>query len=230
MSFQYRSAHDAPNLATPIVAATHTFSAQTPYRRWIKRALDVGLVLLVSGPVALTVLLLALVQFASDGRNPFYSQERLGRSGSIFRMWKLRTMVCDADRMLEGYLAANPEARAEWQRHQKLTDDPRITPFGRFLRSTSLDELPQLWNVLVGDMSLVGPRPMMTSQQVLYPGTEYYAMRPGVTGFWQISERNDTSFHERADYDRRYFRSISLSTDMSVIARTVGVVVKATGR
>ncbi|MBM1220417.1 MAG: sugar transferase [Alphaproteobacteria bacterium] len=229
MSYQYRSTYDAATLQRPISTPTE-LCQKGVYRRAFKRIFDVLVVLAVSFPVVTTVALLALVQFASDRRNPFYSQDRVGRNGTTFRMWKLRTMVCDADDLLEIHLAQNPKAMAEWQRHQKLTADPRVTTFGRFLRTTSLDELPQFWNVLIGDMSVVGPRPMMTAQRVLYPGTEYYAMRPGITGLWQISERNDTTFHERADYDQRYFQSISFLTDMKVIFRTVVVVMKATGR
>lgn len=229
MSFQYRSAYDAPSISKPISTPTD-FYHEGVYRQFVKRVFDILLVVAVSLPVATTVALLALVQFLSDRCNPFYYQDRVGRNGKTFRMWKLRTMVCDADAMLESYLSENPQARSEWLCHQKLSNDPRITPLGRFLRSTSLDELPQFWNVLTGDMSIVGPRPMMTAQRVLYPGTEYYAMRPGITGFWQVSERNDSSFHERADYDQRYFRAISFLTDMKVILRTVVVVLKATGR
>jgi lipopolysaccharide/colanic/teichoic acid biosynthesis glycosyltransferase len=229
MSFQYRPTYDLPTIARPISTPTD-ISDQGMYGASIKRILDILIVLAVSLPVATTVLMFALIQFATDRRNPFYSQNRVGKNGITFRMWKLRTMVCDADMLLERYLADNPEAKVEWQRHQKLTADPRITPFGKFLRRTSLDELPQFWNVLTGDMSIVGPRPMMTGQRILYPGIEYYAMRPGITGLWQISERNETSFHERADYDQRYFRSISFLTDMNVILRTVVVVLRATGR
>ena len=229
MSFQYRPTYDVSNILRPI-STPSDISDQGVYSTAFKRVVDVLLVLVVSLPVATTVLLFALIQFASDRRNPFYCQKRVGKNGATFRMWKLRTMVCDADKLLDRYLADNPEAKAEWQRHQKLSADPRVTPFGRFLRRTSLDELPQFWNVLTGDMSVVGPRPMMTAQRALYPGTEYYAMRPGITGLWQISERNDTCFHERADYDQRYFRSISFLTDLKVILRTVVVVLKATGR
>jgi len=198
------------------------------YRRFAKRALDIAIVAVVSLPVAMVVLLLALL-VATDGRSPFYMQARVGRGGRLFRMVKLRTMVWQADRVLDGYLASNPAARAEWDRDQKLRHDPRVTRIGALLRRSSLDELPQLWNVLRGDMSIVGPRPMMDSQRAIYPGTEYYAMRPGITGFWQVSVRNESSFSERAAFDRRYFHELSLRTDLGVIWRTVGVVLRATG-
>ncbi len=176
------------------------------YRTYVKRAMDIILVLVASLPVIAVVAMLALATFVADRRNPFYLQDRIGRNGRVFRMWKLRTMVPDADRIFDAYLASNPEARAEWDRTQKLRHDPRVTRLGDVMRRTSLDELPQLWNVLKGDMSLVGPRPMMVSQKNLYPGAEYYLMRPGVTGFWQTSVRNMSSFSERAMYDRQYYR------------------------
>ncbi|MCT4554903.1 MAG: sugar transferase [Pelagimonas sp.] len=198
------------------------------YRDHAKRIMDVALVLLVALPVLLALLpIMALI--ALDGASPLYFQKRVGRNGRIFYMWKLRSMVVNADQMLESYLAANPAARAEWNRDQKLKNDPRITPVGRFIRKTSLDELPQLWNVLRGDMSLVGPRPMMVNQQSLYPGTAYYALRPGITGFWQTSVRNESSFAERAGFDTDYLRQLSFGTDLAVMLRTVKVVLNGTG-
>jgi lipopolysaccharide/colanic/teichoic acid biosynthesis glycosyltransferase len=199
------------------------------YQRWVKRVLDVVLVLMAALPVLLTVLMLALLVWVVEGRNPFFRQGRIGMHGRVFGMWKLRTMVPDAERILEAYLAQNPEARAEWDRTQKLRHDPRVTRLGDFMRRTSLDELPQLWNVLKGDMSLVGPRPMMVSQKDLYPGTEYYLMRPGITGFWQTSVRNMSSFSERAMYDRQYYLNLSLKTDIALLFRTVKVVATGTG-
>ena len=234
MSFQFRSALDTPEptpaMSLPALArgSIRYVPSSGVYRHFAKRALDVVLVLMVSLPVAFTVFLLALL-VALDGHKPWYFQDRIGRDGRVFRMFKLRTMVVDADRVLEAHLAADPAARIEWDHHQKLRNDPRITRIGGVLRRTSLDELPQLWNVFTGDMSIVGPRPMMRSQRVLYPGTEYYDMRPGITGYWQISERNETSFVERAQFDRAYFRDLSFWTDLRVMVRTVHVVLNATG-
>jgi len=144
-------------------------------------------------------------------------------------MWKFRTMVPNAEAILSQYLADNPEARAEWDSKQKLAKDPRITKVGRILRRTSVDELPQLLNVFAGDMSLVGPRPMMPSQQALYPGHGYYRLRPGLTGKWQISERHTSTFAERAVYDDAYEQDLSLGTDLGIIGRTIGVVLRCTG-
>lgn len=193
-----------------------------------KRILDGVLAAMVILPLlAVMAILVPLIML--DGGSPIYFQNRVGRNGKTFRMWKLRSMVPDADRALDAYLAANPAARAEWDHSQKLAQDPRITFVGRFIRKTSLDELPQLLNVLQGDMSLVGPRPMMLSQRRLYPGTAYYALRPGITGFWQISARNQSSFAARAAFDAGYLNDVSLGTDLRVMLRTVGVVLRGTG-
>jgi len=198
------------------------------YRSGFKRALDILLVLL-SAPFVLPVILLLGLLVGRDGGSAFYCQDRVGRGGKVFRLWKLRSMVVDADRKLEAYLDGNPAARAEWDEHQKLKHDPRITGVGRLIRKASLDELPQLWNVLLGDMSLVGPRPMMPHQVQLYPGRAYYRLRPGLTGFWQISDRNATSFAARAAYDTQYNRRLSLLTDIMVLFATVWVVLRGTG-
>lgn len=198
------------------------------YRNVAKRCFDVGVVMILVLPVGLVVMVLA-VALMLEGASPFYVQKRIGQNGRQFNMLKLRSMVRDADHILANYLADNPAAKAEWDEKQKLRDDPRITPLGRLIRKTSLDELPQLWNVLTGDMSLVGPRPMLVDQQRIYPGTAYYALRPGITGFWQTSVRNESSFAERAMFDTDYLRKISFATDLKVLFRTVSVVVNATG-
>ncbi len=198
------------------------------YRNGAKRALDVLIVLLSSIVVVPVIAVLAVI-IALDGKSPFYWNERVGRGGRTFAMLKLRTMVPNADRQLEKHLAADPAARAEWEATQKLKRDPRITAVGRYLRKLSLDELPQMWNVLVGDMSIVGPRPMMPSQRELYPGTAYYSLRPGITGPWQVSDRNQCTFAQRADYDREYDLSLCLATDVRLVLSTVSVVLKGTG-
>ena len=198
------------------------------YRNGLKRAMDVTLVLL-GGIVVLPVVLVLALMIFRDGHSPFYWSARVGRGGRLFHMLKLRTMVHDADARLEAHLAADPAAALEWAATQKLKRDPRITTFGRLLRKTSLDELPQLWNVLVGDMSLVGPRPMMPSQRALYPGRAYYTLRPGLTGPWQVSDRNACTFAKRAEFDRDYEQSLSLSTDLRLLLRTVSVVLRGTG-
>ncbi|MCV3273804.1 sugar transferase [Roseobacter sinensis] len=198
------------------------------YKNTVKRLFDVTLVLMSAIIVAPVILVMAFL-VALDGHAPFYTQLRVGRNGKTFRIVKMRTMVHNADEVFEEHLRKNPELRAEWDATQKLKNDIRITRIGRFLRKTSLDELPQLINVLTGSMSLVGPRPMMVSQQELYPGQSYYRMRPGVTGFWQISDRNDCKFSDRAKYDANYERAMSLKTDVAVLWRTVFVVLRGTG-
>lgn len=210
--------------AAPVDAA----AARSLYRAGGKRVLDLVLILLAAPFVLPLVAVLAGI-VALGGGQPFYLQDRIGRGGRIYRIWKLRTMVPDAEARLAAHLAADPAARAEWDRTQKLRCDPRVTPVGRFLRRTSLDELPQLWNVVTGDMSLIGPRPMMVDQKPLYPGVAYYALRPGISGPWQVSDRNATAFADRAAYDDSYLREMSLATDIRLILATFRAVARGTG-
>lgn len=200
----------------------------TVYRSIFKRLVDCFVVLILAPFAVLIVGVLALL-VALDGGNPFYHQLRVGRGGVSYKMWKLRTMVAGADIKLESYLAQNAEAKAEWDSTQKLKTDPRITRIGHILRKYSFDELPQAWNVLMGDMSLVGPRPMMPEQQDLYPGAAYYHLRPGITGPWQVSDRNNTTFAERARFDTNYDLDLSLKTDLRLLLGTARVVVRGTG-
>ena len=198
------------------------------YNSIFKRIVDVVLVTL-SLPIVLPFLAMITILLVASGNSPFYRQERVGRDGRRFQMLKFRTMVPDADKLLERHLAQDNDARVEWLAKQKLTNDPRCTRLGRALRRTSIDELPQLWNVFLGDMSLVGPRPMMPSQQALYPGHAYYNLRPGMTGSWQVSTRNESEFADRAKFDDQYARTVSARTDATILARTVSVVVRGTG-
>jgi len=198
------------------------------YQRHFKRVLDVSLIL-ASIPVALPVIAVCAALVALDGHAPLYMQRRIGRHGKVFRIVKLRSMVPDAEAALAAHVAENVDARAEWDSFQKLRNDPRITPIGRLLRKTSLDELPQLWNVLLGHMSLVGPRPMMECQKPLYPGTAYFLMRPGITGLWQISARNQSEFADRSRFDAEYWRGLTFGSDLRILWRTAGVVLRRTG-
>lgn len=217
-----------PNTSDAISGIVDYTPQRSFYREVLKRVFDVVFVLAAAVVVVPVVLIIALF-VALDGSNPFYVQRRVGKDGRVFSMVKLRSMVPNADRKLTEYLASNDEAREEWDRSQKLTKDPRITTVGRIIRKSSMDELPQFWNVLVGDMSVVGPRPMMPSQRDLYPGQAYYALKPGVTGLWQVGDRNNTSFAARARFDADYYKRASLVTDLWVIAMTVRVVVRGTG-
>ncbi len=198
------------------------------YCRVGKRILDLSFVLLAL-PFAAVLVAFAVLLLLLEGGRPFYWQDRIGRDGHVFRMLKLRTMVLDADRILQSYLDANPQAREEWDTKQKLENDPRVTRVGRLLRKVSLDELPQIWNVLRGDMSVVGPRPMMVDQRDLYDGDAYYTVRPGITGLWQVARRNSSSFASRARFDTLYCRTVSLQTDIRILAQTVIVVLRGTG-
>ncbi|SDW11025.1 Sugar transferase involved in LPS biosynthesis (colanic, teichoic acid) [Allgaiera indica] len=198
------------------------------YRGGVKRMIDVSLVL-ISLPLVAPMLAILALLVARDGHSPFYWNRRVGRGGRVFHMLKLRTMVPDADRKLQEHLDNCPAAAAEWSYSQKLRNDPRVTRVGRFLRKCSLDELPQIWNVLRGDMSLVGPRPIMPNQAPLYPGTAYFNLRPGLTGPWQVSDRHESAFVKRAEYDARYEAELSLATDTRLIVRTLGVVMRGTG-
>lgn len=193
-----------------------------------KRILDIAFAV-ATLPIILPVIAGLAILLIATGQKPFYRQDRVGRHGRIFRMWKLRSMHNDAEEALAKHLRESPAARIEWTRHQKLRDDPRITPLGRVLRRTSLDELPQVFNVLSGDMSIVGPRPMLPEQQSLYPGSAYYHIRPGMTGLWQISERNGCEFRNRAEFDQKYARSMGFIEDTRIILSTVGVVLRGTG-
>jgi exopolysaccharide production protein ExoY len=223
-----RIARPVSRSATGSVASCAPTAAFGIYRNGIKRAFDT-LAILAALPVVLPIILALALLVMRDGAAPFYRQTRVGRGGRLYTMWKLRSMVDDAEAKLEDHLATDSSARREWDTTQKLKADPRITSFGRFLRKSSLDELPQLWNVLKGDMGLVGPRPMMPEQAPLYPGEAYYTLRPGITGLWQVSERNATTFADRAHYDARYEKDLSLANDLRILMTTVRVVLRGTG-
>jgi Undecaprenyl-phosphate galactose phosphotransferase WbaP len=196
-----------------------------------KRAIDVlGTATLLALAAPFMLLVAALLRLES--RAPvLYRHERVGRHGRRFKVWKFRTMVPDADRILEQYLAACPQRREEWNRDHKLRSDPRVTPLGRWLRKTSVDELPQLWNVLRGEMSLVGPRPIVAAEIVKYGEsfTPYCSVLPGLTGLWQVSGRNETTYAQRIELDSYYARHWSLWLDLYILAMTVKVVLLRRG-
>jgi len=194
-----------------------------------KRILDTTLVL-ITLPISFLVIFISSLALLIEGGSPFYRQDRLGKDGRVFSIWKLRTMVRDADVRLAEYLEKDAAMRDEWETTQKLKNDPRITPVGAFLRATSIDEMPQFFNVLLGDMSLVGPRPMMPEQLEIYGNPHsYFALKPGITGNWQVSARNAHSFSSRARFDAAYFRTVSLASDMILLFKTVRVVLRRTG-
>jgi len=195
-----------------------------------KRVFDLVFSLLIL-PIVGTVICLLYIAVRLEGGAGFFGHTRIGRGRQEFRCWKLRTMVPDAKERLEELLANDPAARAEWERDQKLRNDPRVTKLGNFLRKTSLDELPQIWNVLKGEMSLVGPRPVTAPELTRYGASQhmYSAMRPGISGPWQVSGRNDLSYAERIALDELYFLEFSFIGDLKILVQTVGVILKKTG-
>ncbi len=226
---------DGPPLSTVTIddVVTHRAGEAAPgsdfYLRHGKYALDV-LIILATLPVTLPILVVAAAALWIESGFPLYRQDRLGRDGRVFRIYKLRTMARDAEARLAEILARDPVLKAEWDTTQKLKCDPRITPVGGFLRRTSIDELPQIWNVLMGDMSLVGPRPMMPDQLDLYGDPRaYFALLPGISGFWQVSDRNESHFAKRTDADRDYLEKVSLGIDLGVLFKTSLVVLRRTG-
>lgn len=202
-----------------------------PGSRIVKRAMDVALTV-AGAMVALPLagLIAAAIKLNSPGP-VFYGQRRHGRGGRVFIAWKFRSMVANASQALEEHLKSNPELRREWVETQKLREDPRITRVGRWLRRTSLDELPQLWNVLTGEMSLVGPRPIIAEEIPRYGGdfALYKKVTPGLTGMWQVSGRNLLPYEERIGFDLYYVRNWSIWLDVHILARTVRAVLRGEG-
>lgn len=226
MTIGYRGFHN--RISEVEIGGEKQYTKTGLYYRFGKRALDICIVLL-SLPIVLPVIAVSAFLIMLDGASPFYAQERVGQGNRIFWIWKLRSMVPNAKEALTLVLKNNRAARLEWEDTQKLKSDPRITWFGRFIRKFSVDELPQIWNVLRGDMSIVGPRPMMPEQRTLYLGRSYFRLRPGITGLWQISDRNNSSFSARSDFDRTYSAKVSAKTDLLIILSTVKVVWEGTG-
>jgi Undecaprenyl-phosphate galactose phosphotransferase WbaP len=202
-----------------------------PLPRLMKRLLDI-VVALLGGLVLLPLLFYIAVAVKLSSRGPIlYGHERIGQGGRRFLAWKFRTMFANASEVLELYLEAHPGLREEWEKDHKLRYDPRVTKIGRFLRLTSLDELPQLWNVICGQMSLVGPRPIVTAEIAKYgPYYGLYTMvTPGITGLWQVSGRNDTTYEERVQLDAYYVRNWSPWMDLYLLVRTIRTVLFAEG-
>lgn len=196
-----------------------------------KRAMDILFSILL-GVMLLPIFAVAALVIRLNSPGPvFYTQDRIGKGGRRIRVHKLRTMVMNADRILEENLRNHPEARVEWEQTQKLKDDPRVTRPGKWLRRFSIDELPQLYNVLRGEMSVVGPRPMLAEQADLYGKNYelYCSVHPGLTGFWQVSGRNQTTFEERARFDAYYVNNWSVWLDIYILFRTVWVVLSRDG-
>ncbi len=197
-----------------------------PKRLFLKRSMDL-VCSFAGGLVLLPVLLGIGLAIRLESRGPvLFRQTRIGRHGQVIRILKFRTMVYNAEEVLQKYLLENPELRKEWEEDQKLRNDPRVTRVGGLLRRTSLDELPQLWNVLLGDMSLVGPRPIVDDEIVRYGSAfaSYKRVRPGMTGLWQVSGRNDLSYRQRVHLDRFYICNWSTWLDLLILVKTIPVV------
>ncbi|HXZ08432.1 MAG TPA: sugar transferase [Paraburkholderia sp.] len=213
-----------------VVPAANLSSRSWAARQLVKRCFDILLgvsLIVVLSPVLLT--LCALVKI--DGGPAVFGHVRVGRKGRRFRCLKFRSMVVNADQVLKHLLETDPDARAEWEREFKLKNDVRVTRVGRFLRRTSLDELPQLWNVVRGDMSLVGPRPVIDQELERYGAdVDYYLMaKPGMTGLWQVSGRSNTDYATRVSLDVAYVRDWSLSRDINILFKTFKVVFQGSG-
>ncbi len=203
----------------------------TFYRKHGKRAFDLTLAILLL-PILAPVIAVLWILVRRDGGPGFFGQERVGKGGRIYTCWKIRTMVVDAEERLKAYIESDPNVAHEWHVNQKLKNDPRVTRFGEFVRKTSLDELPQIWNVLVGEMSFVGPRPFMVSQRAIYEaagGEAYFWLPPGITGPWQVYGRSQTTFISRVRYDNDYLAGLGFWVDIGLIIGTVRVVCRPTG-
>ncbi len=198
--------------------------------RFLKRIFDIFgsfAIMLVLSPV----LLFLAYTVSRDGGKPIYGHERIGRDGRKFKCLKFRSMVVNSQEVLAELLANDPLAREEWNKDFKLKNDPRITKIGSFIRKTSLDELPQLWNVFIGEMSLVGPRPIVEAELERYAGdVDYYLMaKPGMTGLWQVSGRNDIDYDTRVYFDAWYVKNWALWNDIAILFKTINVVLKKDG-
>lgn len=196
----------------------------------VKRCFDfLGalVILIILSPLMLYI----MYKVSRDGGSAIYGHERVGQNGEKFKCLKFRSMVLNSAEVLEEILTTNEEVRAEWEATFKLKDDPRITKIGHFLRRTSIDELPQLWNVIKGDMSLVGPRPIIEEELVRYGDkAKYYLMtRPGMTGIWQVSGRSDVSYEERVALDVSYVKDWSFWGDIVILFKTISVVFNRSG-
>jgi undecaprenyl-phosphate galactose phosphotransferase len=217
---------ELPVLFLDTTPATRPYADPAPFGGVTKRILDV---LISACALVFLAPLLAVIAVAvkvEDGGPVMFVQPRVGRGGVEFRFLKFRSMIPDAGVWLQRLIESDPAAAREWQENQKLACDPRVTRIGAWLRRTSLDELPQFLNVLLGDMSVVGPRPMLREQVEAYGrGYDRYCMaRPGITGLWQVSGRSETNFRRRSDLDQVYLSRWSLGTDLLLILRTAGVV------
>jgi lipopolysaccharide/colanic/teichoic acid biosynthesis glycosyltransferase len=221
--------YSLPHAATPATRRSHP-SEQFRYRI-IKRTLDIAAVALAVPILAPLFLALTGAALITAPGPVFYSHRRIRQNGAFFPMWKFRTMCLNSAEVLEAHLTRHPQARAEWNRTHKLRHDPRITPVGLFLRRYSIDELPQIWNVLTGHMSLVGPRPIVAAEVEKYKDsfTSYCRVKPGLTGLWQVSGRCTLTYDQRVALDRDYVEHWSLFRDLKILLKTIPSVLNRAG-
>lgn len=227
----FRFTDDSGGVKEGMMIIADTCEPVSPNTFTAKRVFDIaaaGIGLVMVAPLLALVCLLIRLQ---DGGPAIFVHNRIGLNGRMFGCFKLRSMVPDARERLEALLERDPEARREWEETQKLTNDPRVTPLGRFIRASSIDELPQLVNVLRGEMSLVGPRPISSSERSKYGEYfgDYCSVIPGITGLWQISGRSDVSYGDRVQMDVAYARSRSFWGDVMIVLKTIPAVLLSKG-
>lgn len=227
------------DLRSPSLAVSSSLGSQSEWAqgqarrrsRKIKRGFDLSVALLCLIAFLPVVIGVTLVILLAQGRPILIRHRRIGLHGKSFSCLKFRSMRINGDEILARHLASDPNAQAEWSASRKLKNDPRVTPVGQVLRKTSLDELPQLINVIKGEMSLVGPRPIVQAEMELYGAqiTHYLSVKPGITGPWQVGGRTDTSFSKRIELDAEYARNVGLMLDLKILAKTVPAVLRTTG-
>jgi len=229
---KYANIFNVRSLADGRGQASHDSTRRQFHRPlFLKYSTDTFLAALGLVVLAPMILMVSIVLLLLQGRPIFIFHKRIGKNGAMFDCIKFRTMVRDADLVLEQFLRTNPEARAEWEATRKLKNDPRVTAFGALLRSSSVDELPQLLNILRGEMSVVGPRPITASEAGMYGNrfADYIKVRPGLTGLWQVSGRNDISYDARVELDARYVAEQSYFGDLVIILKTLPAVLARSG-
>lgn len=214
-----------------IIGFSSTHNLTFKINNALKRFLDILIILIFSPIIIPVVLILALLVKCTSKGPVFYAHKRIGKNGKEIKCWKFRSMCVNSQEILEHILATDPVRKAEWEKERKFVNDPRVTKFGKFLRKTSLDELPQLWNIFIGQMSLVGPRPVTEPELVKYGKFKDFVLSvsPGLTGMWQISGRSDTGYEERITYDTYYIQNWSIWLDIWILIKTVWVVLIGKG-
>lgn len=217
-------------LSKPVIISDIRTCNEVPHSP-LTRVLDITLILLAAPYILLFFVVISILIMLDSRGGPFYRQTRIGKGGRKFQVYKFRTMVLNADQVLQRYLDGAPELNAEWKATHKLKRDPRVTRVGAVLRKLSLDEMPQIWNIIIGEMSLIGPRPIVEAEIEKYGKCFelYMQARPGLTGLWQVSGRSDTSYQRRVELDEYYLLNRSIKLDLLILVKTVYVVLGRKG-